>query len=70
MECGVYQHISQKFGTTPARVERNIRHAITKVFANTKNEFIYQIFKTNINANTGRVANKEFFRIVTSYLKE
>ncbi len=57
---GLYWMIAKKFGTTPTRVERAIRHAIEQSFLHCNAETLYKYFGNSPDINSGKLANRNF----------
>lgn len=55
----LYPDIAAKFGTTPSRVERAIRHATETVFDRGDMEGITRIFGNTISIRKGKLTNSE-----------
>lgn len=64
----LYPDIAKKYGTTWTRVERNIRHGITKMFDN-PNDIRDYIFANMISYDKGKPTNMEFLYGCVEYLK-
>lgn len=62
-----YPSIAKKYHSTPARVERSIRHAILST-ESTTNEFRFNVFPW-INNGDHHLTNKEFISGVAEYLR-
>ena len=61
----LYPTIAKKFGTTPTRVERAIRHAIEKSYYGLPLDMVRQIFgNTMAHGDATKPTNKEFIAAV------
>ena len=65
---GLYPSIAEKFGTTPSKVERAIRHAIEVAWNRGRVEAINAIFGTRIYLGTEKPTNSEFIALVADKL--
>lgn len=65
----LYPMIAQKYGTTPSRVERAIRHAIEVAWTRGKIETINNIFGYTIQNNKGKPTNSEFIAMISDKLR-
>lgn len=65
----VYGTVARDLGTTSARIERAIRHAIAYVFANTDTDVLYRYFGHTISLKSGKVSNKCFVATIAEYIK-
>ena len=65
----LYPMIAQKYGTTPSRVERAIRHAIEVAWTRGKIETINHIFGYTIQNNKGKPTNSEFIAMISDKLR-
>lgn len=65
----IYIDVAKKYGTTPARVERAIRHAVEKVFYLCGDEQLCEIFGNTINQK-GKATNSEFIAIMSERIKQ
>ena len=64
----VYSDIALAFADKPSRVERAIRHAVTRTFDNIKCETAEKFFG-NWDYRKSQPANKQFFASIVEYLK-
>lgn len=64
----LYLDVANVYDTTPSRVERAIRHAIEKVFANTDIDVIKKYFGNSIEVHKGKVSNKHFLITLADYI--
>lgn len=65
----LYPIIAKQFNTTPARVERSIRHAIEVGWSRGEVEFINTLFGYTINKDRGRPTNSEFIALISDKLR-
>lgn len=65
----LYPEIAEKYGTTPSRVERAIRHAIEVAWGRGKNDAIESIFGYTISASKGKPTNSEFIAMIADKLR-
>lgn len=67
---GLYVDIAQKYKTTPSRVERAIRHAISVAWIHGNIELIDYIFKNCVRADKGVPSNSVFLARLFYYIKD
>lgn len=65
----LYPLVAQKYGTTPSRVERAIRHAITVAWDRCDAEVLNSFFGCTVDICRGRPTNSEFIALVTDKLR-
>ena len=65
----LYPQIAQKYGTTPSRVERAIRHAIEVAWGRGQQEAVESIFGYTISASKGKPTNSEFIAMIADKLR-
>lgn len=65
----LYPKIAFKFGTTPSRVERAIRHAIEVAWGRGQQEAVESIFGYTISAAKGKPTNSEFIAMIADKLR-
>ncbi len=65
----LYPRIAEKYGTTPSRVERAIRHAIEVAWSRNNVETIKKFFGYTINTERGKPTNSEFIALVADKLR-
>lgn len=65
----LYPEVAKEFETTPARAERNIRHAIEVVFDHSGADAIKDFFGGCVNIRSGKVTNGEFIGIVAEHIR-
>ena len=64
----LYPSIAQKFGTTPSKVERAIRHAIEVAWNRGRIDAINAIFGARIYLGNEKPTNSEFIALVADKL--
>ena len=65
----LYPQIAQKFGTTPSRVERAIRHAIEVAWGRGEVDAMENIFGYTVSAAKGKPTNSEFIAMIADKLR-
>ena len=65
----LYPEIAYKFGTTPSRVERAIRHAIEVAWGRGDQKTVESIFGYTISASKGKPTNSEFIAMISDKLR-
>ena len=65
----LYPKIAGKYGTTPARVERAIRHAIELSWSQGENEEMTGKFGFTPSGGKGKPTNTEFISIVSDHIR-
>ena len=65
----LYPQIAQKFGTTPSRVERAIRHAIEVAWGRGEVDVMENIFGYTVSAAKGKPTNSEFIAMIADKLR-
>ena len=65
----LYPEIATKYGTTPSRVERAIRHAIEVAWGRGQTEVVESIFGYTISAAKGKPTNSEFIAMIADKLR-
>ncbi len=65
----LYPDIAQKYGTTPSRVERAIRHAIEVAWGRGQTETVESIFGYTVSAAKGKPTNSEFIAMIADKLR-
>lgn len=65
----LYPEIANKYGTTPSRVERAIRHAIEVAWTRGQAETVESIFGYTISAAKGKPTNSEFIAMIADKLR-
>ena len=61
--------VAEKFGTTPERVEKNIRHAIQKSFEYIDDSVAAEVFGSLYSKNRG-IKNSCYIGAIAEYLRE
>jgi two-component system response regulator (stage 0 sporulation protein A) len=64
----LYPAVAKSFGTTPARVERNIRHAIETAWNRGDINIQQQFFGSTVSYMKGKPTNAEFIATIAEYL--
>ena len=65
----LYPTLSEKFNTTPSRVERAIRHAIEVAWDRGQIEMHEKIFGYTVNSNKGKPTNSEFIAMIADRIR-
>lgn len=65
----LYPDIAQKYGTTPSRVERAIRHAIEVAWGRGQTDTVENIFGYTVSAAKGKPTNSEFIAMIADKLR-
>lgn len=65
----LYPMISDKYNTTPSRVERAIRHAIELAWSRGNIDLMNKFFGYTINVERGKPTNSEFIAMVADKLR-
>ena len=65
----LYPKIAVKYGTTPSRVERAIRHAIEVAWGRGVQKVVENIFGYTISASKGKPTNSEFIAMIADKLR-
>ncbi len=65
----LYPNIAKKYGTTPSRVERAIRHAIEVAWSRGKMDTIDKLFGYTVNNGKGKPTNSEFVALIADRLR-
>lgn len=65
----LYPEIARKYGTTPSRVERAIRHAIEVAWGRGQTETVESIFGYTVSAAKGKPTNSEFIAMIADKLR-
>jgi len=60
----VYEHVARECGTTPKRVERNIRNAIEVAWYRGEIKWQHKLFGYTVQEEKGRPTNKEFIAMI------
>lgn len=69
MTAKVYPGIAAKFGTTPSRVERAIRHAIEVTWNRGQVESIEQVFGETLDDRKDKPTNSEFMAMIADHVR-
>ncbi len=65
----LYPEIADKYGTTPSRVERAIRHAIEVAWGRGEPATVENIFGYTVSASKGKPTNSEFIAMIADKLR-
>ena len=65
----LYPEIADKYGTTPSRVERAIRHAIEVAWGRGQTDAVERIFGYTVSAVKGKPTNSEFIAMIADKLR-
>ena len=65
----LYPEIAEKYGTTPSRVERAIRHAIEVAWGRGQTDAVERIFGYTVSAVKGKPTNSEFIAMIADKLR-
>ena len=65
----LYPKIAFKYGTTPSRVERAIRHAIEVAWSRGQQDAVESIFGYTVSAAKGKPTNSEFIAMIADKLR-
>ena len=65
----LYPTIAKRFGTTPSRVERAIRHAIEVAWSRGRMETLDALFGYTINTGKGKPTNSEFIALIADRIR-
>lgn len=65
----LYPEIAKEYHTTPARVERAMRHAITVAWNRGELELLERLFGYTIDQNKGKPANSEFIAMIADAVR-
>ena len=69
MTKGLYPAVSQRFNTTPSRVERAIRHAVELAWDRGDVDTIQKFFGFTVSAKKGKPTNSEFLSALVDHLR-
>ena len=67
---GIYMTVAEKFGTTPNRVERGIRHAIDTMYDQVEPEILHKYFGNSVGALSGRPTNAELIARLAAIIRK
>lgn len=62
--------VAKKYGTTPSRVERSIRHAIDVTWERGDPDILMRYFGNTISADRGKPTNREFIARVANVVRQ
>jgi two-component system response regulator (stage 0 sporulation protein A) len=64
----IYPAVAKSFGTTPSRVERNIRHAIETAWNRGDINIQQRFFASTVSYTKGKPTNAEFIATIAEHL--
>lgn len=64
-----YGAVAKRYGTSPSRAERSMRHAVEVVFYRGDVDTIKSVFGNSIDPNKGKATVSEFIRSCTSHIR-
>ena len=65
----LYPQVAKEYNTTPARVERAIRHAIEVAWMRGDADVLQSIFGYTVQSNKGKPTNSEFIAMIADRLR-
>ena len=65
----LYPTVAKKFGTTPSRVERAIRHAIEVAWGRGELDTLNSLFGYTVNGGKGKPTNSEFIALIADKIR-
>lgn len=65
----LYPKVAKKYLTTPARVERAIRHGIEVAWERGNTEMLYKYFGYTVNFDKGKPTNSEFIALIADKIR-
>lgn len=65
----LYPAIAERYGTTPSRVERSIRHAIEVAWTRGNLEAMTRIFGNTVSVHRGKPTNSEFIAMIADRIR-
>lgn len=65
----LYPGVAARFGTTPSKVERSIRHAVTVVWTRGRVEAINEVFGFTVCTKDNKPSNGEFIALLANHCK-
>ena len=69
MTKGLYPEVAKRFGTTPSRAERAIRHAIESAWDRGDLDVLERYFGNTVSISKGKPTNSEFIARIANYLR-
>ena len=69
MTTALYPTIAKKFGTTPSRTERCIRHAVEVACDRTTPDVLEKYFGNSMSSSKGKPVNREFIATLADRIK-
>ncbi len=67
---GLYVDIAKKYKSTPSRVERAIRHAISVAWLHGNAELLHRVFRNCVRPDRGVPSNSVFLARLFYYIKD
>jgi len=67
---GLYVDIAKRYNSTPSRVERAIRHAISVAWLHGNAELIHRVFRNCVRPDRGVPSNSVFLARLFYYIKD
>ena len=64
----MYPSIAKKYGTTPTRVERAIRHAVEQSFSIAPIDAVHAIFANSIDPVKGKATNSQYIATLANVI--
>lgn len=65
----LYPEVANKYGTTPSRVERAIRHAIETAWNRGDVDILIEVFGNTISIDKGKPTNSEFIALISDRIR-
>jgi len=65
----LYPAVASRYGTTPSRVERAIRHAIEVTWGRARPEVLSAVFGYTVNLERGKPSNAEFIALMADRVR-
>lgn len=65
----IYPEVAKRFGSTPSRVERTMRHAIEVAWSRSDWDVLKKYFGYTVDPGKGKATNAEFIATVCEHLR-
>lgn len=65
----LYPAVAEKYGSTPSRVERAIRHGIELSWSRGKLDSLHKLFGYTVRYDKGKPTNSEFIATIVDYMR-
>jgi len=65
----LYPMVANEYNTTPARVERSMRHAIESSFRRGSLQMLEEMFGNSVNEKQGKPSNSEFVALMANRIR-